>query len=66
LVEECRPGGLISSAEKGEVPEPEEQSPSPTKVRSTRRSGSPNSSTILQKLKTAESTCTEKPIDFQI
>ncbi|CAK9275742.1 unnamed protein product [Sphagnum jensenii] len=66
LVEECRPGGLISSAEKGKVPEPEEQSPSPTKVRSTRRSCSPNSSTILQKLKTAERTCTEKPIDFQI
>jgi hypothetical protein len=66
LVEECRPGGLISSAEKGKVREPEEQSPSPTKVRSTRRSGSPNSSTILQKLKTAERTCTEKPIDFQI
>ncbi|KAH8934065.1 hypothetical protein BDL97_18G064700 [Sphagnum fallax] len=63
---ECRPGGLISSAEKGKVREPEEQSPSPTKVRSTRRSSSPNSSTILQKLKTAERTCTEKPIDFQI
>ncbi|CAN5963673.1 unnamed protein product [Sphagnum jensenii] len=56
LVEECRPGGLISSAEKGKVREPEEQSPSPTKVRSTRRSSSPNSSTILQKLKTAERT----------
>jgi hypothetical protein len=64
--EEGMPVAMIFSAQKVEVAEPREQSPSPKKVRSLRRSRLPYSSTILQKLKTAERTCTEKPIDFQI
>ncbi|CAK9270840.1 unnamed protein product [Sphagnum jensenii] len=64
--EECMPVAMIFSAQKVEVAEPQEQSPSLKKVRSPRRSRLPYSSTILQKLKTAERMCTEKPIDFQI
>ncbi len=64
--EECMPVAMIFSAQKVEVAEPQEQSPSPKKVRPPRRSHLPYSSTILQKLKTAERMCTEKPIDFQI
>ncbi|CAM6027545.1 unnamed protein product [Sphagnum balticum] len=62
--EECMPVAMIFSAQK--VAEPQEQSSSLKKVSSPRRSRLPYSSTILQKLKTAERICTEKPIDFQI
>jgi hypothetical protein len=64
--EECTPVAIFFSAQKVEVAEPQEQSLSPKKARSPRRSRLPYSSAILQKLKTAERTCTEKPIDFQI
>jgi len=63
--EECMPVAIFS-AQKVEVAEPQEQSPSLKKARPPRRCCLPYSSTILQKLKTAERTCTENPIDFQI